>query len=418
MDKKTSGAWIIHHTHKLQGVKLTAPDYEQISFAGKCGIVLNALAGSNECDLTNERVSALAKANEISARLELPAILDELARQRLIDKAKSGSICVLGLTTAQTLEHTARIFEESSPAPSEKAAIELAEKASDLPVVKQSAEEYVSDTYGVGRSDTKDILQQCELIGFFDTENAGGEEVYFNGNLFRREDIGKAKAVLNSLGTEDERKVIELTERLKKSGCASKSEAIGVLGEVLYSKMCAIGFIDENSIGNEEGTFSFVTRPAAFSKFTDSAADDAFDLAKAFVTSLTYGMTSSPSGRGRIRMIEKLMRKLIRGDLVGPATAIGHDYKVLEMKGVVKLTPAGDGRYFMELLKREVGQLALTVIKEGEAGGSPLLELPGVSATRYDGPEVNRTVVRKRQAEPLKRGVARLLSDLRTGGLQ
>ena len=28
MDKKTSGAWIIHHTHKLQGVKLATPDYE------------------------------------------------------------------------------------------------------------------------------------------------------------------------------------------------------------------------------------------------------------------------------------------------------------------------------------------------------------------------------------------------------
>jgi hypothetical protein len=117
-------------------------------------------------------------------------------------------------------------------------------------------------------------------------------------------------------------------------------------------------------------------------------------------------------------MIEALMRKLISGASVGPATAIGQDYKVLEMKGVVEVRPAGNGRFFMRLLKREVGQLALTVITEGEAGGSPLLEMPGVSATRYDGPEVNRSVIRKRQAEPLKRGVARLLSELRTGGLR
>ena len=417
MEKKTSGAWIIHHTHKLQGGKLTTPDYDQIGFAGKCGIVLNALAGSSESDLTNERVNALAKANGVSVRLELPAILDELAKQKLIDKAEEG-ICVLGLTTAQTLEHTASIFEETSPGPCEKAAIDLAEKASDLPMVKELAAAYVSDTYHVGDSETKEILQQCEQIGFFDAESAAGEQVYFNGNLFRREDITKAKAVLHSLVADDERKVVELTERLKVSGCMAKSEATGILGETLYSKMCAIGFIDENSIGNEAGTFSFVTRPAAFCKFTNSAADDAFDLAKAFVTSLTYGMTSSAYGRGRIRMIEALMRKLIKGSSVGPATAIGQDYKILEMKGVVSLTPAGDGRYFMKLLKREVGQLALTVITEGEAGGSPLLELPGVSATRYDGPEANRAVVRKRQAEPLRRGVARLLSDLRTGGLR
>lgn len=417
MDKKTSGAWIIHHTHKLQGVKLITSDYEQIGFAGKCGIVLNALAGSAESVLTNERVSALAKANGVSVRLELPAILDELARQRLIDRGESG-ISVLGLTTAQTLEHTASIFDEASPGPCEKVAIDLAEKASDLPIVKKSAAEYVSDTYHIRDSETGEILQQCEQIGFFDAENAAGEQFYFNGNIFRREDIIKVNTVLHSLTTDDERQVVELTERLKTSGCIAKSEAIGILSEILYSKMCAIGFIDENAIGNEAGTFSFVTRPAAFSKFTNSAADDAFDLAKAFVTSLTYGMTSSPYGRGRIRMIEALMCKLINGASVGPATAIGQDYKVLEMKGVVEVRPAGDGRFFMRLLKREVGQLALTVITEGEAGGSPLLELPGVSATRYDGPEVNRAVVRKRQTEPLKRGVARLLSDLRTGGLR
>src|SRR4030042_6603137 len=103
MDKKTSGAWIIHHTHKLQGVKLATPDYEQIGFAGKCGIVLNALAGSAESELTSDRVAALAKANGISVRLELPAILDELQSQRLIDKRDAG-IVVLGLQTAQTLE--------------------------------------------------------------------------------------------------------------------------------------------------------------------------------------------------------------------------------------------------------------------------------------------------------------------------
>jgi hypothetical protein len=417
MEKKTSGAWIIHHTNKLQGVKLTTPDYDQIGFAGKCGLVLNALAGSASSDLTNERVNALAKANGISVRLELPVILDELVRQRLIDKGQTG-ISVLGLTTAQTLEYTADIFDEASPGDCEKVAIELAEKASDLPITKESATEYVADTFHIRNQETVEILKQCEQIGFFDAEDAAGEQVYFNGNLFRHEDIVKVNSVLRSLSGDDERHVVELADRLKSSGCLAKSEAVKVLGDTLYSKMCAIGFIDENSIGNEAGTFSFVTRPAAFSKFTNSAVDDAFDLAKAFVTSLTYGMTSSPYGRGRIRMIEALMNKLISGASIGPATAIGQDYKVLEMKGVVEVRPLGDGRFYMRLLKKEVGRLALVVITEGEAGGSPLLELPGVSATRYDGPEVNRTVVRKRQTEPLKRGVARLLSDLRTGGLR
>jgi len=54
--------------------------------------------------MTDSKVTAVTKANAISARLELPAILDELEKQRLIDKGDDG-IAVLGLTTAQTLEH-------------------------------------------------------------------------------------------------------------------------------------------------------------------------------------------------------------------------------------------------------------------------------------------------------------------------
>jgi hypothetical protein len=88
------------------------------------------------------------------------------------------------------------------------------------------------------------------------------------------------------------------------------------------------------------------------------------------------------------------------------------------MKGVVEVRSEGSWRFFMRLLKKEVGQLALTVITEGEAGGTPLLQMPGVSATTYKGPEANRSVIRKKQPEPLKRSVAVLLSDLRTGGLK
>ena len=287
-----------------------------------------------------------------------------------------------------------------------------------MPILKDNAAEYISDVYHIAGAETSDILRQCEDIGFFDSEDVSGQRVYFNGHLFRRDSVAKVKAVVASLSSGDEKKVLELSTRLQANGCIAKPEVVAFLGSALYSKLCSIGFIDENAIGNESGTFSFVTKPAAFTKFTNSLADDAFDLAKAFVTSLTYGMTARTYNRGRITMITALMNKLIGGSWVGPATAIGQDYKVLEMRGVVEVQAAGDGRFLMRLLKREVGQLAVAVITEGDASTTSLLELPAVSATQYQGPEVNRAIVRKRQTEPLKRGVAKLLSDLRTGGLR
>jgi len=417
VNKKTTGAWIIHHSRKLEGVANVSQDYEQIILAGKCGTMLNALAASVQVDVTKVRLHALAKANGISVRFELPAILNELQKQRLIDHGDSG-LSVLGLTTVKTLEHTATIFEESSPDKNEKAAIEVSEMVSDIPIAKSDTAEYLADNFSLSNKDTNEILKQYEQIGFFDSEVIDNERLYFNGNLFRHEEIMKVNAVLSSLRSEDKKRLAELSEKLNALGCIPKREAIIILGDILYSKVCAIGFIDENTIGNEAGMFSFVTLPAAFSKFTNSIVDDAFDLAKAFVTSLTYGMTSSPHSRGRITMIEALMKKLISGSWVGPATAIGQDYKVLEVKGVLEVKPTGDGRYFMRLLKKDVGRMALMVITAGEASTDTLLNMPSVSATKYEGPEVNRVIVRKQQTEPLRKGVAMLLNDLRTGGIR
>lgn len=417
MDKKTSGAWIIHHSQKLHRVYVGTGSYEQLDFAGKCGIVLNSLAASSEAVLGMDRVRALVRAAGFSTRTDLPAVLQELQRQRLIDQGDN-EITVYGLTTGSTLEHTATIFSELDPQSQEKACIDIAERGSLLPIIGSEAHEYISDTYQLASSETSELLDQFTQIGFIDSEAIGSNSLYFNGNLFRKDAIGKINGILSSLSGDEDRRARALAQMLDTNGCLSKKVAVRVVGDQLYSKLLSIGFIDENGIGNESGTHYFVTKPAAFSKFTNAEIDDAFDLAKAFVTSLTYGMVASSRGRGRITMIEELMRKLLKGQWIGPATAIGQDYRVLELKGVVETKPAGDGRFFMRLLKFDIGSLALKVILEGEASTEAILQLPSVSANQYSSPERNRAIERKGQAAPLRKGVAGLLNDLRTGGIK
>ena len=223
---------------------------------------------------------------------------------------------------------------------------------------------------------------------------------------------------MRSLGASETERFKELNDILSKQGCITLNQAHTVMTEPLFSKLQSIGLYDVNKIGNESGSHYFVTRPSAFSKFTSTIADDAFDLAKAFVSALTYGMTTSPYGRGRIQMISRLMDKLISGASIGPATAIGHDYQALEMRGVVEVAPSSGSMYTMRLLKPEVGRLALAVIQEGEATSEALNQLPAAAVNQYAEPEFNRVVVRKNITEPLKRGVGNLLTELRTGGLK
>ncbi len=416
MDTKTQGAWLIHHCNKLQSVLNSTGQYEQINFAGKCGTLLSSLAATDEIVISKKRTNALAKAAGISTRLELPTILKELEKQKLIDNTKHG-ICVLGLTTQETLKHTATIFNESGPDKTELASITVAEAASEAPITQKNIQEELSDTYQISTSSIKTALSQYTDIGFVDSQKIGDQNILFNGNLFRGENINKINGVLASLSSAEENQIKQLLSTLDSAGCISLQDAISMTSDELLKKLVVIAFIDINTIGNEQGQHSFVTRPTAFKKYSSAAIEDAFDLAKAFVTSLTYGMTQSYTGRGRITMIEALMRKLVNGYWVGPATAIGKDYKILEMKGVIQVKP-DNGLFSMKLLKKDVGEIAYKVITEGEASSSIVTQLPSVSATSFSGPEINRSVTRKRQTSTVETGVATLLNDLRTGGIK
>jgi hypothetical protein len=209
-----------------------------------------------------------------------------------------------------------------------------------------------------------------------------------------------------------------LDQKLDRVGCVSVEEAERVLGLSLFEKLRAAGMYDINHVANPTGEHGFVTRPSAFHKFNDPLVDDAFDLAKALVAALAYGMTQSGSSRGRIDFIGALLRKLIAGAAVGPATAIGEDYRVLETKGVLRVTSAAPSYgYFMRLLKKDVGEMALRVLTTGETASTNALGQPFAGMmTGYSAPEKTRWSFRQKQGAPSKRMTQDVLQALRTKG--
>ncbi len=416
MEKRTEGAWLIHHTKKLLGVT-EALDFEDIEFAGKCGMFLSNLAASEEqSDLNKEVVNAIARVSNIK-KTEIDTIKNKLADAHLIEVARNGAISVLGVTTSKVLDHTARIFETIEPTNYQKAALGLSENISDLPKEDAILSEYISDTYKLDSTETKALFLQSEQIGFIDYEKLdSSSKLYFNGNLFRRDIAPKTKAVLGSLKADDTRRINQVDELLNTRGCITLEEAKNLLGMDLLSKLQSIGMYDFSEVSNTRETKVFITKPSAFSKFGNPFEEDALDLAKAFVSSLYYGMTFSTTGRGKINMLKALMQKLIRGEEVGPATAIGEDYKLLELKRVIKLRKhGGSSLYFMKLLKKDVGELALQVLEFGDVTEQSLLtsQIYTGSVTDYKGPEEKRMIARKKQTQQTKKSVTELLRTFR-----
>jgi hypothetical protein len=118
-------------------------------------------------------------------------------------------------------------------------------------------------------------------------------------------------------------------------------------------------------------------------------------------------------------MVEALLNTLIRGEPVGPVSAIANDYKVLELKHVVKVykgQKSGRHGYLLKLLKKEVGILALEAIQKGDISEQSLTALPTAAVTRFQGPEENREKKRRAQVKSSPKATNDMLLVLRTGG--
>jgi hypothetical protein len=414
MEKKTEGAWLINHTKKLLDVKETQ-DFEDIELAGKCGMFLSCLAASDEqIDLSSEKIASIAKVANIK-KTEVETVKNILADAKFIDLGKNGSMSVLGLTTATVLSHTSDIFTNSKPSNYQKAALALSDDVSDLPKEEDILKEFISDTYTLTESETTDLFLQSEDIGFLDFETLDNKfKYYFNGNLFRKEGMAKTSMILSSLKVEETKKISELDSILTTKGCVTIEEAKKQLGEPLLAKLQSIGMYDFNEVSNAKETKTFVTKPSAFSKFGNPFEDDALDLAKAFVSSLYYGINFSNPGRGKITFLKALMQNLVDGLEVGPATAIGEDYKLLELKQVIRLRKGYGQTYYMRLLKKDIGELAIHVLQFGDATEKTVVGNYSGSVTNYVGPEQKRINSRKKQNELSKKAVADLLRTFRS----
>jgi hypothetical protein len=109
VDEKTIGAWVVHHTNKLEQ-SVGPHSYDSILTAGKAGILLSALSATDLNRLSRPKVDALARAANIN-RLELPALLQMLSHKGLV-RVGDATMDILGVTTPTVLQRTSEIFNE------------------------------------------------------------------------------------------------------------------------------------------------------------------------------------------------------------------------------------------------------------------------------------------------------------------
>jgi len=407
--RATTGAWVLHHDQKLTAVR--SHDFGNISLAGRAGRLLSVMSKENEWDIGNERLAELARVNGIE-KFALPGLLEELRNAGLIDKGQEG-VSVLGVTQASLLGHTADLFDAQTPEKLERAAIDLAERASHAPITRSDCEEEIGDVHKLSKVERDDLFALSEQIGFVDFEDGKADRLYFNGSLFSRDSAEKAKIILDGLSADERKVLLEADELLSKRGCLPAETLKNMLGTVLWSKLHQIAYFEVNIVANEHGATEFVMKPASLSKFVPGGLADMLHDAKALASSLTYGIVKSSHVRGAIRDPEVLLKVFInRGYVEGWAEALREDYKLLERRGVVTVTSSNKG-HRLTLNKPEVAEMARELILKGDATQAAIHVAASQSAAQFFGPDQTRRAERLKDIPEAKSGASRALSVLR-----
>jgi hypothetical protein len=291
----------------------------------------------------------------------------------------------------------------------------------EKPLARKDATEFVGDLYKIPGARASSLIELCKSTAIIDEETDRDRTILFNSNTFRDGQYAKKTLlILEGLTSAERARLSEVQEKLRLDGALYDEDVRRMLGDDLYKRLVSVGFFDRMEVSNPTEAVGYVTSPNDFQKYGRPFEDDPIDDAKALLASLTYGRTRSDPYRGRVTLPTDLLRALIAGREVGGeygVRAIGEDYRELEARQVVKVTPRprNPNRYTFHLLKKDVGELALTIVRGGAAAQEAVL-LDGSAATAFKGPHKVRTEVREKNNVGDKRFIADALDRLRSGG--
>lgn len=406
---EVTGAWLMHHDHKLSAVKSTA--FESITTAGRAARLLSYISKEEQWSVSKERVQTLAQVNGIR-RHEIAGLLSELQNVGVIDNSDSG-VSVLGVSQDNLFKHAAVVFEEQSPSGIERAALALSEMASLSPVDEVAIADELADDHKLSKAEKSELTSLAKSIGFVDYEAINDKTLLFNGSLFKRENAQKSQIILDGLKASERQNVLEADARLNSNGCLPEDVIVTILGSPLWSRLHQIGYYEVSQVTNENGSTRFVTKPSALVKYVPGGLADMHDDAKALASSLTYGILKSNHARGQIQSPSALMDALInRGYVQGWARAIKEDYQVLERRGVVKVSSSSNG-FRLTLQKPEIGRMAQDLILKGDASEAVARATIGSQPGEFIGPEGARVAERLKDVPETKRRSAIALDNLR-----
>lgn len=365
-DKINKGYWAVATQKHLSKFQTTSQNYEEfdaLNVSGKAGRLLGLIRGNTR--ITNmKKLEKLAGTMGIGKRELRHTILPQLetVTEKKIELQKNTLKEIIGieeyfLDSEQVLSAAGDYFEYMNPEGTERITVEAMAKTRMIPTSSTELYGLLSKDYS--EETIKKALKYQEQFKLLKRSQIKREEIYTNEYIWG----GKQDKILHSISQLDIVSKEELAifiEILQKTQGTSESQLNIDNQLVLLAKKT--GIIDPVTIKtkrNFDKEFLFTSNFLGGEVLINDILDDV----KLLISAIRFGTKYTPYSRlsDPVRFLERL----VGGSKVGPHSANGTDYILLESRGIVKITPApsNPGRYYMELLKKDIGQMALKIIR-------------------------------------------------------
>lgn len=326
------------------------------------------------------------------------------------------------LTTEDAIKTVSDIFEYYEPDEIERGNLESLKTTFEFPASREELTQALTSGKGISEENVNEILALESAFSLIKKERIENSDIYYNEYAFAGDGSKIAKAIA-SLPDSQRNDVNFVMEQVKQSQGFLADNLTDKINPNIISMMEGVGLLDGITVNSDFGKAVFYTTPQLIGPGigTWKISTDVFNHAKLLLSSLRYGEYKSVSSRGAIYTSSKMMNivnKLLRGEWVGPCTAIGEDYKLLELDGVISVKPY-NGMYKMKLRQFEVGKLVKQMLEYNMVVNDSVNEIDVFNnlPTGYIAPEERRKVIQADRTVPVKNIQEKFIASIRTGGI-
>lgn len=428
LDTLSKGSWIINSGKHLLGVRQNTPElafFEATEFSSKSATLLARLVADEQETILASKVHAFARESGISRGEMISALKDlqDLGRLSLNTDRNNQlvSVEVYTFSLADAVRAASQLYDKLGPSEYEEAALITLQSTFQLPRRKEELVESIAAS-GLSESVAAQSLDLQETLDLLRVSRERSGSIYYNEYAFS-EGATKIMKALDGLEADERQAVIDIQDLVQNYPGYSLERLKGRFPSKIVNMMEGVGLIDVVTVESDAGEGNFVTAPQmkGISIQSPVISLDVFHKAKLLLSSLRFGEFNSSANRGRIDTSEKMLnivKKMNRGEWVGPCRAIGQDYQLLERDGVIETLPYRNGMYHMKLRQLEVGKLVRQLLEHNRVVPEIDVELQGFfdqQPTSYTIPEQRRSQIIARSVKPVREIRERLLESLRTG---